>query len=407
MSITDYLRALRAALSQRGRSALTLLGIAIGAGSIVLIASLMASGKGALIAANQEATESDLIQVQRERAPLADRHRTKRELSRADARVLADHPLLDDVAIESEATRQGEARFGSKTKRVRLVSARPSAPSIYRLELERGRFLDEDDLAARRRVCVVGHEVYEDLLGSATDLAPLRVTFHGEVFAVVGVLAPKPIIGNTTSTHIWDRKVLIPETTFDAVLAPSREADRIYVRGGPTTPVDGLRGIVEAVIARRHFGVKNFKVEDDSKRHEEEIIVTIIELLLASTGVLAMFVGGINVMNIMLVTVTERTREIGVRRAVGATRRSILVQFLVESGALALFGGLVGVAGGLALSLLAALALGTLTPSWSFELPLGAMALGLGLSLLTGIAFGAYPAWRAARTHPIVALRFD
>ncbi len=171
--------------------------------------------------------------------------------------------------------------------------------------------------------------------------------------------------------------------------------------------MDAVRGTLRAVLSERHAGAKNFELDDREGARQEQLILMVIELLLVGTGVLALFVGGINVMNVMLVRVTERTREIGLRRALGATRGSILALFLAESVLLAAVGGLCGVALGSAFTWLGALGLAQVFGSFPLRVPALSLALGAGLSLLTGIVFGVLPAWRAARLDPVAALRIE
>jgi putative ABC transport system permease protein len=139
----------------------------------------------------------------------------------------------------------------------------------------------------------------------------------------------------------------------------------------------------------------------------DRLILPIIEMLLLGTGLLSLFVGGINIMNIMLVTVTERTREIGVRRAVGAPPSAILIQFLLEASFIALVGGVIGVLGGVAMTGAASLALARLLGAWKMHVEPWSIALGLSLSLAVGVAFGLVPALRAARLDPVEALRYE
>ncbi|WP_438018501.1 ABC transporter permease [Sorangium sp. So ce315] len=415
MRLGDLLHSARAVVADRTRAALTLLGIIIGTGSIVLLASLLAGGEEALLRASQQAVEADLIQIHPAEVSLEDRRRTRRELSRDDARALDASRALGGASALSESLRQTEARAGARKKRITLVSAAPAAPALYGLELAAGRFLTEGDLAARRRVCVVGHEIWADLFGGppsrAAGAQPLHMTADGHVWTVVGVLKDRPILGSTDSTDIWNRKVLVPETTFDALFSPAHTADRIYVRQAPIvavrSPLAVLRGVIEATLQRRHHGVKNFRIEDEDSHGQEQLVLDIIKMLLLSTGVVALIVGGINIMNIMLVTVTERTREIGIRRAVGASPRAILLQFLCEAAAVSLLGGVLGVLSGVALSWLAGALLTQVVGRWAFQVEVWSIVLGLGLSVTIGVAFGFYPAWRAARLDPIEALRSE
>ena len=410
MRLSDLLRSVSFVAVNRMRAALTLLGIIIGAGSIVFLASLLRGGEEALISTSQQAVDADLVRIRREDAPLDQRKKTRRDLSRTDAEALAGAQALDGATVGSESERPTSATFAGRKKRVSLVSATPAATALYRLFVERGRFLLDEDLTERRRVCVVGQEVWSELLKERSALDGAQITIEGEIWSVVGVLKNKPILGATTDTNIWNRKVLVPETTYDALLAPARDANRVYVRrrrGPVTLPIDTLREVIDATLLRRHLGVRNFKVLKDQTKGQEQLILDVVKVLLLSAGMIALVVGGINIMNIMLVTVTERTREIGLRRAVGATPRLIMLQFLVESASVALLGGLLGVALGGLLSWVAALLLRGLLGTWAFHLEAWSIALGLGLSLITGIVFGLYPAWRAARLNPVEALRSD
>jgi putative ABC transport system permease protein len=291
-----------------------------------------------------------------------------------------------------------------------MVSASASTLALYRLTVEHGRALDDDDRGAGRRVCVVGYEVHQELLRAArlgTESA-LRIEVDGSLFSVVGVLARKPMVGHTTSTYAWDRKVLIPETTYDVLYAPAHDASRIYVRGVPRGGMrETARATMRAVLLRRHLGVRNFDLEKDESGGTEDLIMNVIQILLVGTGVLALLASGINIMNVMLVTVAERTREIGLRRALGATPRTILVQFLLEATMLSLIGALAGVIAGSAMAWITALAARAQIGSWELVIPPWSIALGLGLAVVTGLVFGILPAWRAARVSPIDALRSD
>jgi putative ABC transport system permease protein len=412
MRIFDLLRSVRFVIEGRFRALLTLLGIVIGTGSIVFLASVLRGGEEALIRASQEVVEADIIQVRRDEVSIRDRNRTRRELSRDDARSLAASPVFGGAL--SESAQVTEAHVNGKKKRVRLVSAAPEAAVLYRLEVAQGRFLDSSDLDDRRRVCVVGHEVWKELFGSRVALDPAapgpRLMAGGHPWTVIGVLADRPMLVTTDSTDMWNRKVLVPETTYDALYAPSHEVNRLYIRRNPgdiRTPLAVLRATIESTLLQRHLGVKNFVVGDDNGASQERLIISVIKMLLLSTGFIALLVGGINIMNIMLVTVTERTKEIGIRRAVGASRRAILAQFLIEAATVSLLGGVLGVLSGLAFSWLTITVLSELVAPWAFHLEIGSIALGLCLSVVTGLVFGFYPAWRAAHLNPIDALRAE
>ena len=212
---------------------------------------------------------------------------------------------------------------------------------------------------------------------------------------------------------LFRSKVLVPRSTFDAVFDTNHSVDSIFVRIGDSSMplpmrIELARKSIEATVSRRHYGVENFKIDRSSQDAQQfEVIVSVIKVLLLGTGLLSLFVGGINIMNIMLVTVTERTREIGVRRAIGANPRSILLQFLLESALIALTGGIIGVLGGVATASLIAFVLTKLLGSWTMHVEWWSIGLGLALSITTGIVFGLFPAWRAARLDPVEALRYE
>jgi putative ABC transport system permease protein len=411
MKTFDYLRSARNTFSQnRLRVMLTLLGIIIGVGSIVLLASLLRAGQEALMTTSQGATEADLIKVREEGAPPAQFHKPQRPLTQADADVLGASRLLGGAPAGAEASRETEARAGGKKKQVTIAATAADGLSFYKLEMERGRFFDADDLRGRRRVCVVGQEVWRELFGESTRLREAMLTADGEIFSVVGSLKNKPLLGSSTGSWMWNRKVLVPASTYDLLYSPRRTRSQVFVRLGLlpelVKKVAEAEDVVERTLLRRHLGVKNFKLErDENKAQSEQLIFTIIKILLLGTGLLSLFVGGINIMNIMLVTVAERTREIGLRCAVGATPRSIMAQFVFESALIATVGGVLGVLSAILLSWLASLVLSQVVGSWTFYIEAWSIALGLGLASLTGICFGIFPAWRASRLDPVEALR--
>jgi putative ABC transport system permease protein len=178
--------------------------------------------------------------------------------------------------------------------------------------------------------------------------------------------------------------------------------------GEITQEVTRARAAIKAVLLQRHYDVENFRIDGDKDgKQQADVIFLVINVLMLCTAALSLFVGGINIMNIMLVTVTERTREIGIRRALGATRGDILRQFLLESAIIAGLGGLIGVVGGMFLIWLISKILTAALGQWTAHYQTWAIVLGMASSALTGIVFGLYPAWRAARLDPVEALRYE
>jgi putative ABC transport system permease protein len=306
------------------------------------------------------------------------------------------------------------AQWQRKTKQVAVVGARDDALALYQLKVVRGRFFSPDDLAGAGRVAVVGHKVWVELFDSAPSLDGLEVRAGGARFSVIGVLARKPQMeGN--GPRQWDNRVLVPDSTYSIALSSTleerRTLDRVFVRLSSVRDlaerIGGVRQVVKATLLRRHYGVQNFRLSGEEADNAGEMILLIVSLLIMGTAVISLIVGGINVMNIMLVSITERTREIGVRRAVGAPSRLILLQFLAESTLTAALGGVIGVVLGAGLTFAATMILDRITGAWAFHLVPWAPPLALGAAMLVGVVFGLYPAWRASRLDPVEALRFE
>jgi putative ABC transport system permease protein len=297
-------------------------------------------------------------------------------------------------------------------KRVAAVGAEPRALSLYRLELAAGRFIRSDDLREGRRVAVVGANVAQELFPAESALGG-ELTVDGAQWTVVGVLKAKPGFGNADGPWMWNSKVLVPRTTFDAIFDSQHLVDEVFVRLGDSSAplpvrIQAARSAITDTLLRRHYGVDNFKVDERKEGMQQfKVINDVIEMLLLGTALLSLFVGGINIMNIMLVTVTERTREIGIRRAIGADPTSIMTQFLLEAAFIALTGGIIGVVGGMGLAWLLSVILTKVLGAWTLQIQLWSIGLGLGLSLVTGVVFGIFPAWRAAKLDPVEALRYE
>jgi putative ABC transport system permease protein len=410
MSLSELLRSfVRTFMAQRARALLTLLGIMIGTGAIVTLAGLLESGKEALVRLNQGVAEKDTLRFHVDEPPQTQRDKATRPLSRRDGEALAASTLLGDVDVVAEARREAVARHRGREKPVRIMGLIPEARALYRLEVARGRFIDPDDMRAGRRVVVVGHEVYTELLAKAPETLGLILPIDGVPFTVVGVMAHKPVTGHGSGTWMWDRRVVVPRTAFDAAFSPTHEVHGLFlrVRGPDPSPgrMDAVGKVAQAILLRLHLGVKNFSLDDRQGDQQEKTILTVIQILLLATVVMSLFVGGINIMNIMLVTVTERTREIGLRRAVGASPRAIRGQFLFEAAAVSAVGGVLGVLGGILFTWLVGLGLASLFGAWSFRVETWSVLLGLALAMATGVVFGLFPALRAARLDPVEALR--
>jgi putative ABC transport system permease protein len=268
-------------------------------------------------------------------------------------------------------------------------------------ELKKGRFfLDRDDLTAAK-VAVLGATV-EQYLFQDQDPIGKRILISGVDFEVVGILGSKgdsPGLGPGMST---DDRIFIPLSALQKRLLGTSDLRLIAITAREGNQIPEVVQEVKRLLDSRH-PANSFEIKTQLELLQtSEAVSSIVTVLLTALAAVSLFVGGIGIMNIMLVAVTERTREIGVRRAVGARQRSILLQFLMESSILSLAGGFIGVAAGISLSFVADRIVGWNVPI----LPTGVL-LALGSSLFVGIASGIYPAQRAARLNLVDALRFE
>jgi putative ABC transport system permease protein len=271
--------------------------------------------------------------------------------------------------------------------------------TIRNLHAGHGSFIPPRDARAEKRVCVIGIKVVEDLFGSEENPLGKWIRIQDSNYRVIGILEKK---GVSLGFDI-DTLVLIPVEaameTFD-----TDALFEILARTSDTGRVEQSTAEVKAALRKRHNDREDFTITDQGAMLEAfNKILSVLTYALAGIAAISLLVGGIGIMNILLVSVGEKTREIGVRKAVGATREDILVQFLVESLTLSVAGGTLGASLGVGI----ALALGWMFPSFPIVIRPWTIVLAIGFSLAVGVFFGVYPARRAARLDPIEALRYE
>jgi putative ABC transport system permease protein len=379
--------------ANRLRSGLTMLGVVIGVTSVVL---LVAIGSGARdeVTSGIESLGSNILFV----APGDFSFGSAPSLSRLtleDVRRIGD--AVGDPDRVAATVASGElARVGPRRARINLNGTNETLPLVFDREIARGSFFTSADVAVRRRVAVLGADPAETLFPDRDPLGKF-VTIGGVRFRVIGVLGR---VGTTLGVD-RNQETFIPVTAAQRLFGVNR-VDGIAVKAFSPGDIPDEQRIIRQVVERAHPD-QDFQVltQGDILGVVGKVL-SILTIVLASIAGISLLVGGVGVMNIMLVSVSERTREIGLRKAVGARTRDVLRQFLLEAVALTVSGGAIGIVLGIAV----AVVVGRLSPvpaaitGWS-------VALAFGVSVAVGVFFGVWPARKAARMQPIAALRYE
>jgi putative ABC transport system permease protein len=400
--------ALRSLVANKLRSGLTMLGIVIGVGAVI---SLVAVGAGAQaeVAERFESLGANMLTI----SPGVMFFRG-RSFGGASAASLTN----DDVeAITSLATsisaiapvyssRGQQVAYSGENYQTSVLGVTPEYLTVNNWQIERGRFIENLDLTNRAKVVVLGATVVEELFGDLVDPLGKTVKINRQNYQVVGIMAAK----GSTGAQSADDQVFIPLSTAQLKFggAGNTSLENISVQVVSADKLDRAEAELTAILRASH-GLISSQDDDFMIQNQTQMVETVQEttetftVLLGSIAAISLLVGGIGVMNIMLVSVTERTREIGIRKAVGAKRRDIMTQFLVEAIVLTFLGGLVGVLAGYGGAQIVAPLMGStravVTPD--------SVIMALSVSIAVGIFFGLYPASRAAALHPIEALRYE
>lgn len=400
LSIDISYRAIR---SNKVRSFLTTLGIIIGVAAVISLVSItggakkMIEGQLASLGANSLAVKSGKI-TKSGKTLLAG---NVKPLTREDVEAIKNLESVKYASAISNTT--ANVVSGNRNVFTAVIGTGKDFIFINDWFPERGTFFNETDVRGAALVCVLGKTVRENLFGSQDPIGK-NVRIGKYTYRVIGVMSP---IGPTPSGKDQDDIVLLPYTSVQKRLVGTRSLDRITIFVDPAHDLALAQGEVEKVLRRQH-GIKDEMEDDFSVRTQQTQIKTIknvsriLTVLLGSIASISLVVGGIGIMNIMLVSVGERTREIGIRLAVGAKEKNILVQFLIESVLLSLVGGAIGTAAGILISKVAS----TIT-GWPTQISVLSIIVAFLFSALVGIVFGIYPAKKAAALNPIEALRYE
>ena len=403
MSLSEVFRfAVRGLLANKLRSVLTTLGIVIGVAAVILMTAL-GNGASATIQKSISSLGTNTLTITTARPQSRDAPPAT-PLTEQDVAAVADRAGTPDVASVSPVvvSSQVAARHADNSYQIRQVAG--STPSYFDATnsvVQKGSAFTADDVAQGRKVVVLGATTAQQLFGADTDPLGQQALINNLPFTVIGVLQGKGSGGFQNSDDI----AIAPLTTVRSALTGSNSLSQVVVKAASPDVTNAAQAEVSAVLDVRHH-ITSPDRADYQVINPQQLVSTInttlgaFTVLLAGIAGISLLVGGIGITNIMLVTVTERTAEIGLRKALGAPKRVILFQFLAESTMLSVFGGALGVLIGL---LGSQVQIGTVRPAVS----LNAVLLAVGVSVLIGLFFGSYPANRAAALNPIEALRHE
>ena len=396
--------------ANKSRSLLTIIGIVIGVTAIILVMSL---GEGAqnLILNQVQGMGARTIAVGAGREPTGPSDAGQifsDSLKKRDLDLLLRKENVPDVdQIVPLVFGSASASYENETYGLTIFGVSSVLEIIFDMPLSEGVFFDEEDVRARAKNAVIGAKVKTELFGAGEALGK-TIKLKGNNFRIIGILEERG-----QDLFNFDEAAIIPYTTAQDYVLGIKHFNRFIAQATTEQTINQAAEDIRQTLRESH------EITDPSKddffvttqvdlAERLSSITAVLTIFLAAVAAISLIVGGIGIMNIMLVSVTERTKEIGLRKALGATYKNILTQFLLEAMMLTSVGGIAGILIGLGLSFIISVVLTQyLSLAWPFSIPLSAIILGLGVSGLIGLVFGLYPARAAARKSPIEALRYE
>lgn len=400
--------------THKTRSALTILGIVIGISSIILIMSLGAGAKNLIVGEIQGTVGSRIIEIKP--------GRDSSGMSSFLTVIFSDSLKQRDVdALEKKSNAPYisgvmplvfsgvNTTYESEIFQATLYGMNELGQRMYSLSPEEGDFLSEDDVKSYADVVVIGAKVKEKLFENTQDVIGKKIKIKNRNFKIIGVLPKK---GSTMVS--FDETVIIPYTTAQQYITGKKYFQHIIVEADTEANINRTIEDIKLTLRNNH-NITDPEKDDFSISSQADAlkmvstVMNILTLFLVAVATISLIVGGVGIMNIMLVSVTERTKEIGLRKAIGATNKDILKQFVFESVILTSVGGVIGICLGAFFSYIAMLILNSslFSLGWTFVFPWSSAVIGIVVSSMIGLIFGIYPASQAAKKSPMEALRYE
>ncbi|MGI8744570.1 MAG: ABC transporter permease [Bryobacteraceae bacterium] len=382
------------------RTFLTALGLVIGNASVILVVTISITSRdyildqirgigSNLIYAQYEAGTNTSTKVDADLIKLADVDAIRRQLG---SRIEAATGIM---------TNYDRMLINGKEQDVSVIGSDEEYKAVRNLILLAGRFMDASDVALRQKVAMLTPKLATRLFGGQQPAIGQIIKLHGLRFTVIGTF--KERTETFGQSEVTDETVLIPITVIK-YFTPVERIDPMYVQARQAGDVNSLTSLIKQILESRHRPGARYRVENLSAILDAaQKIALVLTVVLILVSAIALVISGIGIMNIMLVTVTERTREIGLRMAVGASRRAVLEQFLTEAVLISMGGGVIGILIGTAVPL----SVGFFTDAFRVPVSVTSIIVAFGVSLLVGVVFGILPASRASRLNPTEALRYE
>ncbi|NUM74775.1 ABC transporter permease [candidate division KSB1 bacterium] len=394
-----------AIIANKLRSFLTMLGIIIGVSALITVVAVGKGGERA-VAERLQALGTNLLYVSpgsSRSGPVMTSAGSSVKLTRKDVEAVLEE-CEEIEAVVPEFSRSAQVKYGNRNWNTRITGTTPNYGEVRNVKAVAGRYFTAQEEASRARVCVLGSTVRDNLFDPSEDPIGKTLRISRMNFQIVGVLETKGQSGGWMNP---DDQVLIPLATAQMRLFGVDHITNSTLKVADASLMDKAFYDVERVLRKQHR-LRDTQDNDFNIRNQADIISTFestqktITMMLTIVAIVSLLVGGIGIMNIMLVSVTERTREIGIRKAIGAKRRNIMSQFLLEALALSITGGLIGIMVGVGLTKLVTNLMG-----WQTLISIPSIAVSVIFAATVGIVFGLYPAWRAAWQNTIEALRYE